>query len=425
MTVAPLIAMKGSSGMSFEAVGKELDRRAHTYVNDVDRSRSGMNVNYCVRPTDREPMPLEKAIERRLGELNVKRRIRANQVRAVGFIVSTNDHLDDAQAHAFLNEALAWFSNRYGSENLLAAAEHFDEGTPHLQFWIAPVVHDADGHDRLCCKELFSPDKTRKNPETGKSEVVEKGTMSRLQEDFWREVASRYGYERPLTKEQRKKGYRSLDAYKQHEGLTRELKAETKQLEEGRDQARAEQFTAAQQAAGARAQAEAAALELEEQRAEIKRAREQLSYMKEQVKEEKERLEGVRRAVESRAGEVKEARREGDELESRVERLEARLELVPKEDKAARAGMQAARERRIGLAKRASDLRECLRAAVSRLDGRNIVARGSVAKLIKSAAERLSVRLGVYPVESAMPKKPQTVETIRLSCGEVASRHRA
>lgn len=290
-----MIALKGSSGMSFEAVGKELDRRAHTYVNDVDRSRSGMNVNYCVRPTDREPMPLEKAIERRLGELNVKRKIRANQVRAVGFIVSTNDHLDDAQAHAFLNEALVWFSNRYGSENLLAAAEHFDEGTPHLQFWLAPVIHDADGHDRLCCKELFSPDKTKRNPETGKSEVVEKGTMSRLQEDFWREVASRYGYERPLTKEQRKKGYRSLDAYKQHEGLTRQLKAETRQLEEGRDKARAEQFTAAQQAAGVRAQAEAAALELEERRAEIKRAREQLSYMKEQVREEKERLEGVRR----------------------------------------------------------------------------------------------------------------------------------
>lgn len=39
MTVAPLIAMKSTKCESLEAVGKELDRRAHTYANDVDQSR--------------------------------------------------------------------------------------------------------------------------------------------------------------------------------------------------------------------------------------------------------------------------------------------------------------------------------------------------------------------------------------------------
>ena len=38
MTVAPLIAMKSTKCESLEAVGKELDRRAHTYANDVDQS---------------------------------------------------------------------------------------------------------------------------------------------------------------------------------------------------------------------------------------------------------------------------------------------------------------------------------------------------------------------------------------------------
>jgi len=37
MTVAPLIAMKSTKCESLEAVGKELDRRAHTYANDVDQ----------------------------------------------------------------------------------------------------------------------------------------------------------------------------------------------------------------------------------------------------------------------------------------------------------------------------------------------------------------------------------------------------
>lgn len=236
MAVAPLIAMKSTACDSMEAVGMELDRRAHAYVNDIDPSRTHLNLNYCVRPGDDAPLALELAVERRMGELNVKRKIRDNQVRAMGFIVSTNDALGDEEAHAFLNESLCWFADRYGWENLLAAAEHYDEGTPHIQFWIAPVIHDAEtGFDRLCAKELFSPDKTRKNPETGKREVVSKGTMSALQDDFWREVASKYGFDQPLPKELRQKGYRSLEAYKQHEGTTRELKAEIAALEAERD----------------------------------------------------------------------------------------------------------------------------------------------------------------------------------------------
>ena len=39
MTVAPLIAMKSSQVKSFDAVGRELDRRAHTY--DEADSHSG------------------------------------------------------------------------------------------------------------------------------------------------------------------------------------------------------------------------------------------------------------------------------------------------------------------------------------------------------------------------------------------------
>ena len=68
MTVAPLIAMKSTKCESLEAVGKELDRRAHTYANDVDQS--GRHVGYLCRAGDESPVPLEQAIERRMGELN-------------------------------------------------------------------------------------------------------------------------------------------------------------------------------------------------------------------------------------------------------------------------------------------------------------------------------------------------------------------
>ena len=232
MAVAPLIAMKSTKCESLEAVGKELDRRAHTYVNDVDLSRSDKNVNFWVRREDGRALPLEESIERRMGELHTRRAVRKDAVKAMGFIVSTNGALSDDDAWEFLRDAVAWFDSRYGSENLLAASVHFDEGVPHAHLWIAPVVRDADGYDRLCAKELFAPDERRKNPETGKWEITAQGTMSQLQQDFWREVASRWGYERPLDHATRAKGYRSLAAFKSHEGVTRELKAERASLEE-------------------------------------------------------------------------------------------------------------------------------------------------------------------------------------------------
>lgn len=241
MTVAPLIAMKSTKCESLEAVGKELDRRAHTYANDVDQS--GRHVGYLCRAGDESPVPLEQAIERRMGELNTKRKIRNNQVRAMGFIVSSNDALDEKDAREFLDRSVQWFGARYGYENLLAAQIHLDEGTPHAHIWIAPVIRGEDGHDRLCAKELFAPDKRRKNAE-GKWEVTAQGTMSRLQEDFWEQVAKPYGYERPMRHELRAKGYRSLDAYKVQVGTTRALKSEIETLEGARDKAKHGAITA-------------------------------------------------------------------------------------------------------------------------------------------------------------------------------------
>lgn len=241
MTVAPLIAMKSTKCDSLEAVGKELDRRAHTYANDVDQS--GRHVGYLCRAGDESPVPLEQAIERRMGELNTKRKIRDNQVRAMGFIVSSNDALDEKDAREFLDRSVQWFGARYGYENLLAAQIHLDEGTPHAHIWIAPVIRGEDGHDRLCAKELFAPDKRRKNAE-GKWEVTAQGTMSRLQEDFWEQVAKPYGYEHPMRHELRAKGYRSLDAYKVQVGTTRALKSEIETLEGERDKAKHGAITA-------------------------------------------------------------------------------------------------------------------------------------------------------------------------------------
>lgn len=318
MTVAPLIAMKSTKCESLEAVGKELDRRAHTYANDVDQS--GRHVGYLCRAGDESPVPLEQAIERRMGELNTKRKIRDNQVRAMGFIVSTNEALPDEEtAKEFLDRSVQWFGARYGYENLLAAQIHLDEGTPHVHIWIAPVIHGEDGYDRLCAKELFAPDKRRKNAE-GKWEVTAQGTMSRLQEDFWEQVAKPYGYERPMRHELRAKGYRSLDAYKVQVGTTRALKSEIETIEGERDKAKHGAITAKRELDGLEQLRVESSVKLGAVNAKVDEKRAQAAEIDRRIAEKMAELDRLNGEI----GEKIELRNEvGDDLQRESARLES------------------------------------------------------------------------------------------------------
>ena len=318
MTVAPLIAMKSTKCESLEAVGKELDRRAHTYANDVDQS--GRHIGYICRAGDESPVPLEQAIERRMGELNTKRKIRDNQVRAMGFIVSTNEALPDEEtAKEFLDRSVQWFGARYGYENLLAAQIHLDEGTPHAHIWIAPVIRGEDGHDRLCAKELFAPDKRRKNAD-GKWEVTAQGTMSRLQEDFWEQVARPYGYERPMRHELRAKGYRSLDAYKVQVGTTRALKSEIETLEGERDKAKHGAITAKRELDGLEQLRVESSVKLGAVNAKVDEKRAQAAEIDRRIAEKMAELDRLNGEI----GEKIELRNEvGDDLQRESARLES------------------------------------------------------------------------------------------------------
>lgn len=406
MTVAPLIAMKSTKCESLEAVGKELDRRAHTYANDVDQS--GRHVGYLCRAGDESPVPLEQAIERRMGELNTKRKIRDNQVRAMGFIVSTNEALPDEEtAKEFLDRSVQWFGARYGYENLLAAQIHLDEGTPHVHIWIAPVIRGEDGYDRLCAKELFAPDKRRKNAE-GKWEVTAQGTMSRLQEDFWEQVAKPYGYERPMRHELRAKGYRSLDAYKVQVGTTRALKSEIETLEGERDKAKHGAITAKRELDGLEQLRVESSVKLGAVNAKVDEKRAQAAEIDRRIAEKMAELDRLNGEI----GEKIELRNEvGDDLQ----RESARLESL-------RQGTRAA-ERDV------EELRP-IAADVRRFEGAGRAERGAIldsiaarcagaARAARAAIEELGDR--IWALMRPNPKKAQrTVGDVMREATEVA-----
>lgn len=403
MTVAPLIAMKSTKCESLEAVGKELDRRAHTYANDVDQS--GRHVGYLCRAGDESPVPLEQAIERRMGELNTKRKIRDNQVRAMGFIVSSNDALDEKDAREFLDRSVQWFGARYGYENLLAAQIHLDEGTPHAHIWIAPVIRGEDGYDRLCAKELFAPDKRRKNAD-GKWEVTAQGTMSRLQEDFWEQVAKPYGYERPLRHELRAKGYRSLDAYKVQVGTTRALKSEIETLEGARDKAKHGAITAKRELDGleqlrVETRGELGALteqvgEKQTQAAEIDRRiaekMAELDRLDGEIGEKIELRNEVGDSLQREQRRLESVRQAAGRLEEDVEELEAIASLADQFDHAGRFEKRGIFDeiaaRCDGLRGRVEQVVEGIRGAVGRLE----VAIADLARKLAPRSARMTTR---------------------------------
>ena len=407
MTVAPLIAMKSTKCESLEAVGKELDRRAHTYANDVDQS--GRHVGYLCRAGDESPVPLEQAIERRMGELNTKRKIRDNQVRAMGFIVSTNEALPDEEtAKEFLDRSVQWFGARYGYENLLAAQIHLDEGTPHVHIWIAPVIHGEDGYDRLCAKELFAPDKRRKNAE-GKWEVTAQGTMSRLQEDFWEQVAKPYGYERPMRHELRAKGYRSLDAYKVQVGTTRALKSEIETLEGERDKAKHGAITAKRELDGLEQLRVESSVKLGAVNAKVDEKRAQAAEIDRRIAEKMAELDRLNGEI----GEKIELRNEvGDDLQ----RESARLESL-------RQGTRAA-ERDV------EELRP-IAAEVRRYEGAGRAERGTIldsiaarcaraARAARAAIEELGDRIWALMRPSKAQRTERSLDDVMREATEVA-----
>lgn len=406
MTVAPLIAMKSTKCDSLEAVGKELDRRAHTYANDVDQS--GRHVGYLCRAGDESPVPLEQAIERRMGELNTKRKIRDNQVRAMGFIVSSNDALDEKDAREFLDRSVQWFGARYGYENLLAAQIHLDEGTPHAHIWIAPVIRGEDGHDRLCAKELFAPDKRRKNAD-GKWEVTAQGTMSRLQEDFWEQVAKPYGYERPMRHELRAKGYRSLDAYKVQVGTTRALKSEIETLEVARKKAKHETITAKRELDGLEQLRVESSVKLGAVNAKVDEKRAQAAEIDRQIAEKMAEIERL-------DGEIGEKIERRDEVDDDIKRESARLESL--------------RQRADGVARDIEELRPAA-AEVRRWEAAGKAERGSIldsiaarcagaARAARAAIEELGDRIWALMRPRKAQRTERSLDDVMREATEVA-----
>lgn len=71
-------------------------------------------------------------------------------------------HLDDLGSGYFA-DALAWLRSRHGQDNIISAAVHLDETTPHLVAYVVPLTHDG----RLSARDFLGGPKAMRAMQDG------------------------------------------------------------------------------------------------------------------------------------------------------------------------------------------------------------------------------------------------------------------
>lgn len=165
------VKLNGISGIRHHLVDRE---KVKTNPN-IDLSRSKLNHSI----DNLQPDNLEKRVRQRIKQLNLKRKLRVDAVGlediVVGASVDFMLQISAEKREQYFVDALHFFQDRYGRENVMYCQCHMDESNPHIHIGIVPVTSDG----RLSAKSLFNPK-----------------SLEQLQTDFHEQVSTLYGLER-------------------------------------------------------------------------------------------------------------------------------------------------------------------------------------------------------------------------------------
>ena len=171
-TVLHLEKAKGNdSGMS-----AHIERTIHP--KNADASRSYLNKEMIAYPDGIKNRT--SAIQHRLDNAKLKRKIGTNQVRAIRIMLSgTHETMKtiekNRQLDHWCDDNLKWLKETFGEENLVSAVLHMDEKTPHIHATIVPIVtgerrkaNDSQtykkknlNNNRLCADDIMARNKLK------------------------------------------------------------------------------------------------------------------------------------------------------------------------------------------------------------------------------------------------------------------------
>ena len=171
-TVLHLEKAKGNDS----AMSALIERTIHP--KNADASRSHLNKELIIYPESVKNRT--SAIQYRLDNAHLKRKIGTNQVRAIRVLLSGTHEVmktieENKQLNNWCNDNLNWIKETFGEENLVSAVLHMDEKTPHIHATIVPIVtgerrkaNDSQTYkkknlndNRLCADDIMARNKLK------------------------------------------------------------------------------------------------------------------------------------------------------------------------------------------------------------------------------------------------------------------------
>ena len=192
-TVLHLEKAKGNdSGMS-----AHIERTIHP--KNADASRSYLNKEMIAYPDGIKNRT--SAIQHRLDNAKLKRKIGTNQVRAIRVLLSGTHEVmktieENKQLNNWCNDNLNWIKETFGEENLVSAVLHMDEKTPHIHATVIPIV---SGERRKAKKENTDSYK-KKNQNSNRlcaDDVMARNKLKHYQNTY-ATVMAKYGLRRGI-----------------------------------------------------------------------------------------------------------------------------------------------------------------------------------------------------------------------------------
>ncbi|KAB3889907.1 mobilization protein, partial [Bacteroides uniformis] len=184
------------------------------------------------------------AIQQRLEEAGLTRKIGSNQVRAIRINVSgTHEDMKRIEEEGRLDEwcadNLKYFADTFGKENIVAAHLHRDEETPHIHVTLVPIVK---GERKRRKREEQTKKRYRKKP-TDTVRLCADDIMTRLKlksyQDTYAVAMAKYGLQRGI--DGSKARHKSTQQYyRDIQKLSDDLKAEVVDLQQQKETAREE-----------------------------------------------------------------------------------------------------------------------------------------------------------------------------------------
>ena len=198
MSYAVFHIIKANS--SLNSIAKHIERTSHP--DNADLERTHLNRYGLVEYPD-GITGLAAAVEHRISNSGITRKISDRQVRCLNLVMTSDNEgmqkiIDSGKLDEWIADNIKWARDTFGGDNVVGAALHMDERTPHLHIAVVPIVTaERKKKAREATAKKRYRTKAANRPRLCADDIMERGKMSRYQ-DIYAEAMAKYGLERGI-----------------------------------------------------------------------------------------------------------------------------------------------------------------------------------------------------------------------------------